>query len=83
MDYLNTMRERNPDFNHPTVELISSVLLQILLDPNQSAITSLPPDVSVAVKDAVSDIVSRPIFDLQRKLYKHTKWHSVNEVNSR
>ena len=54
-----------------------------MLDPDQSATTPLPPDINVAVKNDVTDVVSGPIADLKKKLDKHPKRHSVNEVHSR
>ena len=77
------MKERHPDVKHPTMERNFAGFSMILLDQNQLAITPLLPDITVTVKDAVSNVVSRPIADLQKKLDEHTKRHSVNEVNSR
>ena len=83
MDYLNTMRESSPDHNHPSLEWVRLGFSQISLDPDQSAVASLPPDINIAVRSAVANIVDGPIADLRKKLDKHTKHHSVNEVNSR
>ena len=55
----------------------------ILLDQGQSAAAVLPPNFTVAVRDGVTDVVNQPITDMRKKLDKHTKRHTVNEVNSR
>ena len=77
------MRERTPDINHPSMEWISNGLSKISLNQNQSAATSLPPNVSVAVRDMVTNVITQPIADMRKKLEEHTKRHSVNEANSR
>ena len=73
MDYLNSMRESNPNHNHPSLEWVSFGFSHILLDLDQSSIAPLPPDFSIALKNAVADVVSGSIADLRRKLYKHKK----------
>ena len=75
------MRERTSDINHPSMEWISNGFSMISLNQNQSAATSLPPDVSVTVRDMVTGVVTQPITDMRKKLGEHTKRHSVNEVN--
>ena len=82
-NYLTTMRERTQDINHPSMEWISNRFSMISLNQNQSATMSLPPDVSVTVRDVVTDVLTQPITDMRKKLEEHTKRHSVNEVNSR
>ena len=82
-NYVTTMRERIPDFRHPSMEWLSARFSMILLDQDQSAVAPLLQDDRIVVRDVVSDVVSRPIADMQKKLEEHTKRHSVNEVNSR
>ena len=77
------MKERHLDVKHPTKERIFAGFSMILLDQNQSVVTPLLPDITVTVKDEVSNVTSRPIAELQKKLDEHTKWHSANEFNSR
>ena len=81
--YLTIMKERAPDINHPSLKWITQGFSMISLNQNQSATISLPPDVSVTVRDVVTDVVTQPIANMRKKLEEHTKRHSVNEVNSR
>ena len=76
--YFNTMRKRNPDYNHPNIEWMRLGFSQILLDS-----ATLSHDIKVTVKNAVADIVGSPIADLKKKLDEYTKCHSVTEINSR
>ena len=65
--YPTTMNERAPDVDHPSMEWIAQGLSMISLDQGKSAAAVLPPNVTVAVRNVMTDIANQPITDMRKK----------------
>ena len=78
---MTTLRERYPDVAQPPVEWLSASISMISLDQDQSATKPLVHGFRATVRDVVTDIVTKPISDMQQRLDEHTKRHTVSEVN--
>ena len=82
-DYLKTMRERNPDFNHPGIDWMQLGFSHISFDFDQSDPAILFQDINIIVTNVVADKVGSPMADMRKKLDEHTKHHSVTEIISK
>ena len=83
-DYVNSMKECCPDDIHPDEEWLANGFSMISLDQGQSAAaTSAQQGGLATVRHMVRDKVSLPMEDMCRRLDKHTRRHTANELYSR
>ena len=86
--YLAAMQERCPDVSHPGMDFLTNGFSILNIAPSQTVTTPLEP---VLLEETIRDVVrnemlasiSQPLAQVQKRLEKHSSFHTVIEINSR